>query len=495
MPNTKTIKVIKVPLSRSERPPDRPQAFPHMPRLYLELLENKQKIKQDLINTEYVPTENKYPNSVQPQQTQQTQQDRQTHKPTKEEKVEKYDEIKELGVNESNSVGSISSTSTPELLSNHKHNKHSIDSDSQNESGRSDSSRNESDNESRSDNTPQSSENSVGSERSESKPPKPDKDDDELSVRLKQLLADTDDESSRNDSRKESRSVSSVISVNSSVSEKNDIKKRIQSLSTNSEASTIDKYSRRYKSPLDVKSVHRTAPAFRRSVGGMPPTLEELQQQGQVNMNKELRDVNFTTMNEQQSTDKKREILFKFDLLRKSYPNARTSIPEFTIHSDLTQMQKDYDSTVRRLSLDSTVENYKQYLIGGFMLTEFVFGNFLGFDMQGFTQQQIVSMSSYERLLIELGEKSYVPKGSKWPVELRLLFMIIMNAAFFIVSKLIMRKTGANLMNMINGMNGMNNTTRTTAAPARKRRMRGPTINLDDIPEVSGGEQQINTTG
>ena len=100
-------------------------------------------------------------------------------------------------------------------------------------------------------------------------------------------------------------------------------------------------------------------------------------------------------------------------------------------------MTKQYDHTVRRLSLDSTVENYKQYLIGGFMLTEFVFGNFLGFDMQGFTQQQIVSMSSYERLLIELGEKSYVPTGSKWPVELRLMFMIVMNAAFFIVSKMI----------------------------------------------------------
>ena len=84
---------------------------------------------------------------------------------------------------------------------------------------------------------------------------------------------------------------------------------------------------------------------------------------------------------------------------------------------------------------------------------EFVMGNFLGFDMQGFTQQQILSMNSYEKLLIELGEKSYVPSGSKWPVELRLLFMIIMNAAFFIVSKMIMKKTGANLLGMVNGMN------------------------------------------
>ena len=54
-----------------------------------------------------------------------------------------------------------------------------------------------------------------------------------------------------------------------------------------------------------------------------------------------------------------------------------------------------------------------------------------------------------------------------------------MNAAFFIVSKMIMKKTGANLMNMINGMN----TNPSTRPVERKRKMRGPNINIDDIPE------------
>ena len=109
---------------------------------------------------------------------------------------------------------------------------------------------------------------------------------------------------------------------------------------------------------------------------------------------------------------------------------------------------------------------------------EFLFGNFLGFDMQGFTQQQIIQMHSYEKLLIELGEKSYVPSGSSWPVELRLLFMIIMNAAFFLVSKMMMKKTGANLMGMINSMN------KTKASSEPKRKMRGPNINFNDIPSL-----------
>jgi hypothetical protein len=206
--------------------------------------------------------------------------------------------------------------------------------------------------------------------------------------------------------------------------------------------------------------------------------LAELEKQGGYIPRKELRDINQTSMNEQKEEDLKRELLFKFDLLRKSYPTS--IIPEYNIHTDIQTMQKSYGDSVRRLSLDSSVENYKTYIIYGFMGCEFIFGNFLGFDMQGFTQQQILSMNSYEKLLIELGEKSYVPSGSKWPVELRLLFMIIMNAAFFVISKMIMKKTGANLLGMLNNMNAP---AQTSAPAQRKRRMKGPNIDLD-IPDL-----------
>ena len=218
------------------------------------------------------------------------------------------------------------------------------------------------------------------------------------------------------------------------------------------------------------------------------PTLRELEQTGQYKHKIEMRDADQTFRGEQDEEDAKRELLFKFELLKKSYPNA--SMQEFSIHSDLQTMEKSYDSSIRRLSLDSSVENYKTYLIGGFMVVEFVFGNLLGFEMQGFTQQQIISMSSYERLLIELGEKSYVPEGSKWPVELRLVFLIIMNAAFFIVSKMILAKTGANLMGMINNMNIATPNTGSggggNSAPnqGKKRKMRGPSVNLGDIPDM-----------
>jgi hypothetical protein len=150
--------------------------------------------------------------------------------------------------------------------------------------------------------------------------------------------------------------------------------------------------------------------------------------------------------------DKKRELLFKFHRLKKTYP--KVDIPEYNMLSNADNMKKTYDTTVKNLAIDSTVETYKSYLIMGFMGCEIVLGK-VGFDMEGYTQQQTLYMNKYEKLLIELGEKSYVPSSlNNWPVEIRLMALVLFQTTIFIVSKIIAKKTNVNILQMYNNVTG-----------------------------------------
>ena len=331
--------VITVTKLFTDRPTFRPKKFPRMPNMYLELIENKSKIKPNLVDKEYIPSK----------------------KERKEEKSEPEPEPEPEHEPESE-------------RDNDRDNDR--DRDREREKQESDTERS----------PPKSSKSSPEKEE-----------DDGLSSRLKELLKD-----------------------------KTDVK----------------------ETKLNDDEIH-TAPRLSEISGGsyLPK--------------KQMADVSKQTFDDE---DLKRELLFKFDLLRKSYKNA--NIPEFSIHSDYSTMQRTYDSTIRQVNVDNNIETYKSYLITGFYITEFVLGYWLKFDMQDFTKQQIVNMSKYEHLLIELGEKNYVPEGSKWPVEIRLLFTILINAAIFIVTKMVMKKIGSNLFNM------------TEEPQAPKRRMRGPDVNL-----------------
>ena len=403
---SRKVKIVRIPLP-IELKKDYPKSFPKMPISYLELIENKSKIKSELRNTEYIPKEVEKSDA---------------EKSDVDKSVEKSVEKSVNKSTENSDDNSDVEKSDDYETDNENSDNEEKDDKSRGRSGQTpEKSTRREDEESGYSDTGESRKSSISSaSTSSSKHKKKRKGKDIISHRLKQLLGNED---------------------------------------------TTENYT---KAP-EKNNSHLNV-----------PSLSELQKTGKVQIKKELEDIPHTTLSEQEQEDAKRELIFKFDILKKSYKTD--NIPEFSIHSDYNTMKKSYENTLRTLSLDKSVEDYKRYLIGGFMIIEFVFGNWMGFDMQGFTQQQIISMNSYERLLIELGEKSYIPTGSKWPVEIRLLFLVIMNAAFFIIGKMILKKTGSNLMGMINNMNTTSAPQAT--APAKKRKMKGPSINIDDIPDI-----------
>lgn len=198
---------------------------------------------------------------------------------------------------------------------------------------------------------------------------------------------------------------------------------------------------------------------------------------------------------DQEEKQRKRhsELLFKFMVLRRQYPNVE--IPDFNEHSDLGTMERVYEQIIRKVSLDSSVENYKMYLTGGFMVLEWVSTNWLKIDLGGFTQQQLKNMNKYDRLLVELGEKNYSTLGSRFPVEIRLIFLIIFNAGLFYVQKMIFgggsgSGSGDGMMNLLGSFMGMGSqqqasTQAPKSQPKKRGGMRGPTITPEEVEDMS----------
>lgn len=358
------VNVVKIPNEGFDVSDSKKTDFPRMPRMYLELLENKEKVKPTLLNQEYDPNDAETVASFYTKNEENV-----SIKGDNMETIEEEDDFSEVTISEKSHDDDVES--------------------------------------------------SVDSIEIESQQKDDVEEDDEVSEKQ------------------------SEISVEES--EKNETKNKLKEL-------------------LQQESEHT-------------PKLSDLEKQGKVRPNLSIPDysnMNQEQISEEEEEDLKRELLFKFELLKKSYKNV--DIPEFSVHSNLKHMNETYENLLRHVSLDSSVESYKNILVGGFMIFEFIFGAWLKFDMSGFTQQQILNMSQYERLLIELGEKSYVPEGKQWPVEIRLIGLIVLNAVIFIISKMILKQTGSNLMGMMNHVH--------QAAPkaeAPKKKMKGPSISIDDI--------------
>ena len=188
----------------------------------------------------------------------------------------------------------------------------------------------------------------------------------------------------------------------------------------------------------------------------------------------------------------KEHYLWQFTKIKKANPNMK--IPEVDEHDDVEEIKSVYRRTVKDMTLDRSIADNRMYLMVGFFVTEFIGVNYLGIDIVGYADNQLLMIDRYNELLIELGERSYNRWGTGFPVEIRLLFLMILNAFFFYIIKLMgSGKGGSNsvYVNVIKGMmsgnpnmNTQNTTTNTASAPQPKPKMKGPTITLDDIEEM-----------
>jgi len=449
------INVIKVPNETVNQPP-KAMEFPRMPRMYLELIENKEKIKPTLVNKEYDPdevatvtSESKRPQNFNSQDDEDLDDEDDDNIEIELDNQEDGEEFEEDDIQEDENIldeeedirndGDIEDLEDPE--------------DPEDEEEAEDE-----------------EEENTNEEGLRVPPPQV---RDQNFIDDNESFVDEDEENDQEDEKSRNGPLPGfpVFAGNRNLREN----MQMPNYNNDENESVHSGQSRKSIRLTREESIKKNQVREKlKEILRDPPKLSELEQRGEVKTKKTIPNMTGTSIEEEDEL--KRELLYKFELVKRSYKNV--DIPEFNMHSDYKNMNRTYENTLRRVSLDSNVDTYRNYLIAGFMLMEYILGYWLKFDMAGFTQQQILNMNQYERLLIELGEKSYVPDSKKWPVEVRLLGMIILNAVIFIVAKMIMTKTGTSLFGLMNAQQSEFQKNKP------KRKMKGPNIDLSSIPDI-----------
>ena len=182
------------------------------------------------------------------------------------------------------------------------------------------------------------------------------------------------------------------------------------------------------------------------------------------------------TPEEREEIDRK-EYLVRFRILKRGNPNYK-DFPEYTEHTPLVALKTMYNETVKMIQLEENVDSYKTYLKVGFFIIEFGLCK-LGLDFKGFAKIQMKKMDKYERMLIELGEKSYSNFTNNWPVEVRLIGVLLADAIIFYICKIAADYMGNDVVNMLGTMLGVD-----IPQPEKKPRMRGPSFRPEDIKNL-----------
>ncbi len=184
---------------------------------------------------------------------------------------------------------------------------------------------------------------------------------------------------------------------------------------------------------------------------------------------------------EEQQEEDRQEYLVRFKILKKRYP--KYDFPFYTENTDLMTLKRLYNDTFRMINIDSNVESYRVWLMGGFLGIELLAVK-AGLDFKGFAKFQFKKMDKYERMLVELGEKSYSNFAANWPVEVRLLGIILLDAGIFYLGKIVSDYAGEGVAELFGTLFGMPPKSSSSNA-SKKPKMRGPTTKPDDIRNMN----------
>ena len=125
----------------------------------------------------------------------------------------------------------------------------------------------------------------------------------------------------------------------------------------------------------------------------------------------------------------------KYSILRDEFTNM--NIPEPLDSQTIPEIKIMYDEYVRRILIDNSVSQNKQYFMLFCLVIEYVGITYAGLPIKGYAVNQINNLNKYHMLLVELGEKSVGGNGSGYPAEMQILFMLVMQSLLFFIAQFV----------------------------------------------------------
>lgn len=152
------------------------------------------------------------------------------------------------------------------------------------------------------------------------------------------------------------------------------------------------------------------------------------------------------TAKREQSEEKEREdLLMKLYRLKTAFPEG--DIPGYSESTDTPTLRRIVEQTRRKLHVNRDTEQYKEWSAMIHMVLEYVLVKVLKMkSATGLAENHIRSSHKYNELLMEFGDQQYHSGPSKWPVHWRLLGMVTFETAMFIGANVMMQKLANGLL-------------------------------------------------
>jgi hypothetical protein len=138
--------------------------------------------------------------------------------------------------------------------------------------------------------------------------------------------------------------------------------------------------------------------------------------------------------------------------LRRMYPYLEIEMPPAGTSSK--RLRKIYRYYVDEVSTAEGLEKYKIGLIVAFAILEVV-GKKIGLPCDGYAELQQDQLANYHSMLVEFGDRDYFGFARSWPVEARLLGMMLLNMAFLVMGRMLLEPdTMKKLISAVTGTRG-----------------------------------------